>query len=164
MIFAYDLYKCVAEDFKFYIDNLNQSDLDEIDADMVSRGVNSIKSTQNSTELLMLFAYFYFINGRFPTTNEHTFVPRADLPSEVNGETLNIKKLYDKFRRTDSHGIVSSQFLAALNIFFSGDGEEISRNFVSEFYQNMTVSALSTDNSFKFDAFTDLLTSLSLMF
>ena len=55
-------------------------------------------------------------------------------------------------------------FLAALNIFFGGGDDEISRNFLSEFYQNMTVSALSIDNSFKFDAFTDLLTNLSVMF
>ena len=60
------LCKTVAENFKYYVDNLSQSDLDEIDADMVSSGLNSIKNVQNATELLMLFDYFYFINGRFP--------------------------------------------------------------------------------------------------
>ena len=78
-----DLYKSVAENFNFYIDNLSQSDLDEIDADMVSSGLNSIKNIHNSAELLMLFDYFYFINGRFSTMNEHTFVPRADLFLEI---------------------------------------------------------------------------------
>ena len=38
-----DLYKSVADNFKFYIDNLSEVDLEEIDADIVSSGLNSIK-------------------------------------------------------------------------------------------------------------------------
>ena len=56
----------------------------------------------------------------------------------LNSEELNIKKLYEKFRTTNSHALVSSQFLAALNIF------------------------LSTDGAFTFDVFTDLSTSINL--
>ena len=109
----------------------------------------------------MLFDFFYFVNGRFPTTGVHTFIPRADLPMEVNDEELNIKKWYEKFRTTNSHALISSQFLAALNIFFGGD-PELSRRFLTEFYQNMTVSTLSTDGAFTFDAFTDLSTPINL--
>ena len=89
------------------------------------------------------------------------FIPCADLPMEVNSEELNIKKLYEKFRTTNSHALVSSQFLAALNIFFGGD-PELSRRFLTEFYQNMTVSTLSTDGAITFDVFTDLSTSINL--
>ena len=131
---------------------------------MVSSGLNPPKNVQNASELLMLFDYFYFINGRFPTTNEHTFIPRAKLLLEVNGEELNIKKLYEKCRGSDSHGIVCSQFLAVLLVFFNGGSEEITRNFLSELYQNMTVGALSTEYSFRFDAFTDLVITLGFMF
>ena len=158
------LCKIVAENFKYYVDNLSQSDLDEIDADMVSSGLNSIKNVQNATELLMLFDYFYFINGRFPTTNEHTFVPKAKLSLEVNGEELNIKRLYERFRGSDSHGMVCSQFLAALFVSFNGGSEQEARNFLSEFYQNMTVGSLSTDHSFQFDAFTEFLATFNILF
>ena len=79
---------------------------------------------------------------------------------EVNGEELNIKKLFEKFRTTNSHALVNSQFLAALNIFLGGD-PELSRRFLTEFYQNMAVSALLTDGAFTFDAFTDLITSIN---
>ena len=103
-----DLLKSVAENFKYYFDNLNEDDLNEIEADMVSSALNSPRNVQSATELLMLFDYFYFINGRFPVTNEHTFVPRAKIPSEVNRQELNLKKLYGKFRGSDSHGIVCS--------------------------------------------------------
>ena len=131
---------------------------------MISSGLNSIKNVQNASELLMLFDYFYFINSRFPTTNEHTFVPRAKLPLEVNGEELKIKRLYERFRGSDSHGLVCSQFLAALFLFFNGGDDQKARNFLSEFYQNMTVGTLSTYHSFQFDAFTKRLTILSLLF
>ena len=69
--------------------------------------------------------------------------------------------MYEKFRTTNSHALVSSQFLAALNIVFGGD-PELRRRFLTEFYQNMTVSSLSTEYAFTFDAFTDLTTSINL--
>ena len=109
----------------------------------------------------MIFGFFYFVNGRFPTTGVRTFIPRADLLMEVNDEKLNIKKLYEKFRTTKSHALVSSQILAVLNIFVGGDPKS-SRRFLTEFYQNMTSSTLSTDGAFTFDVFTDLSTSINL--
>ena len=136
----HDLYIAIAENFKFYISTLTQGEFDEIDSDIISSGLNS-RNVETATELLMLFDFFYFVNGRFPTTGIHTFIPRADLPMEVNGEELNIKKLYEKFRTTNSHALVSSQFLAALNIFFGGD-PELSRRFLTEFYQNETAKSL----------------------
>ena len=157
----HDLYTAIAEYFKLYLSTLAQSEFDEIDSDIISSGLNLLQNVETATELLMLFDFFYFVNGRFPTAGVHTFIPRADLPMEVNGEELNIKKLYEKFRTTNSHALVSSQFLATLNIFFSSD-PELSRRFLTEFYQNMIVSTLSTDGAFTFDAFTDLSTSINL--
>ena len=157
----HDLYTAIAENFKLYLSTLTQSEFDEIDSDIISSGLNSIQNVETATELLMLFHIFYFVNGRFPTTGVHTFIPRADLSMEVNGEELNIKKLYEKFRTTNSHALVSSQFLAVLNIFFGSD-PELSRRFLTEFYQNMTVSTLSSDGAFTFDTFTDLSTSINL--
>ena len=158
----HDMYTTIAENFKYYLSTLTQSEFDDIDSEIISSGLNSLQNVETATELLMLFDFFYFVNGRFSTTGVHTFIPRADLPMEVNGEELNIKKLYEKFRTTNSHALVSSQFLAALNIFFGGD-PKLSRRFLTEFYQNMTVSTLSTDFAFTFNAFTDLTTSINLL-
>ena len=152
----------IAQNFQLYINSLEQSELEEIDVDFVSSGLNSIQNVDSATELLMLFDFFYFVNGRFPTTTAHTFIPRADLPMEVDGEEINIKKIYEKFRGTNSHSLVSAQFLGALNIFFGGD-PEITRKFLTEFYQNMTVSNLSTVGSFYFDALTDISVEINLM-
>ena len=113
-------------------------------------------------ELLMLFDFFYFINGRFPTATAHTFIPRPDLPLEVNGEEGNIKKLYEEFRGTNSHALVSSQFLSALNIFFGGQ-TEVTPNFLMETYQNLTVSTLSMYDSFSFNALTDISAEINIL-
>ena len=157
----HDLYTTIAENFKLYLSTLTQSEFDKINSDIISSGLNSLQNVETATELLMLFDFFCFVNGRFPTTGVHTFIPCADLPMEVNSEELNIKKLYEKFRTTNSHALVSSQFLAVLNIFFGSD-PELSRRFLTEFYQNMTVSTLSTDGALTFDAFADLSTSINL--
>ena len=128
------MYTTIAENFQYYLSTLTQLEFDEIDSDIISSGLNSLQNMETATELFMLFDFFYFVDGRFPTTGFHTFIPRADLPMEVSSEELNIKKLYEKFRKTNSHALVSSQFLAALNIFFGGD-PELSRRFLTEFYK-----------------------------
>ena len=157
----HDLYTTIAENFKLYLSTLTQSEFDEIDSDIINCGLNSLQNVEAATELLMFFDFIDFVHGRFPTTGVHTFIPCADLPMEVNGEELTIKKLYEKFRTTNSHALVSSQFLAALNTFFGGD-PELSRSFLTEFYQNMTVSTFSTAGAFTFNAFTELSTSINL--
>ena len=60
--------------------------------------------------------------------------------------------------------MVCSQFLVALFIFFNGGSEQEARNFLSEFYQNMTVGSLSTDHSFQFDAFAEFLATFNILF
>ena len=161
-IHHHDFYTAISENFQYYLGTLTQLYFEEIDSDIVSSGLNSFRNVESATEHFNISNFFYFVNGRFPTATAYLFITRADLSMEVNGEELNIKKLYQKFRTTNSHALVSSQFLAALNIFFGGNPELI-RKFLTEFYQNMTVSMLSTDNAVTFDAFTDLSTSINLL-
>ena len=149
-----EIYTSRAQNFQFYINSLEQSELEEIDTDFVSSGLNSIQNIDSATELMMLFEFFYFLNGRFPTTTAHMFIPSTDLPMEVNGEEINMKKLYEKFRGTNPHDFVAAQFLGALNIFFGGNPEN--------FFQNMTVSNLSTNNSFYFEALTDISAEINI--
>ena len=118
-----EIYSAIAENFQLYIDSLDQSEIEEIDADFVSSGFASIQNVDSARELIMLFNFFYFVNGIFPTSTAHTFIPRAGLPLEVNSEEISIKKLYKKFRGSNFHALVSLQFLGALSIFFGGDSE-----------------------------------------
>ena len=62
---------------------------------------------------------FYCYNGRLPLTNGLLSVPDGKIPP--GSEKISIKTLYEMFKDTKSHGLVSLQFLSALNIFFGGD-------------------------------------------
>lgn len=56
-------------------------------------------------------------------------------------------------------GLVCMQFLCALNIFLVDD-QEISKNKMSDFYQNLSIKALNKNNSevlLSFDKMTKLL-------
>ena len=68
------MYATIAENFKYYLSTLTQSEFDEIDSDITSSGLNSLQNVETATELLMLFDFFHFVNGRFPTTGVHMFI------------------------------------------------------------------------------------------
>ena len=104
----HDMYTTIAENFQYYLSTLTKSEFDKIDSDIISSGLNSLQNMEAVTELLILFDFFYFVNGRFPTTGIHTFILGTHLPMEVKGEELNIKKLDEKFRTTNSNALVNS--------------------------------------------------------
>ena len=85
--------------------------------------MNNILEIDNSIELLSTFHLFYHNNGRLPLTNDPIIVPDGDVPD--GEEKLNFKNLYEMFRYTKSHGLVSIQFLGVLSIFFGVDSVQI---------------------------------------
>ena len=62
---------------------------------------------------------FYNFNGRLPLTNGLLLVPDGETPEK--SKKISMKTLYELFKDTTSHGLVSLQFLSALNLFFGGD-------------------------------------------
>ena len=54
--------KCILQSLKI---------LELEDSDIIRSGLNSLKNVETTTELFMLFDFFYFVNGRFPTTTAH---------------------------------------------------------------------------------------------
>ena len=60
-------------------------------------------------------------------------VPDAETPPGM--EQIPLKRFYDLFEDTKSHGLVFLQFLSALNLFFGGSIEN-SKNTISEINQN----------------------------
>ena len=65
---------------------------------------------------------------------------------------------YEKFNSTSVHGLVSTQFLAAFNIFIGGN-KTISKNAISEFLHNLSMQAFSRDDDIidiKFSAIEEL--------
>ena len=67
-------------------------------------GVKKISEVTDSEEMLKIFQDFYSLTGRLPLSNSLLVVPDGDAPPD---EKLNMKQLYDLFKNTDSHRIVS---------------------------------------------------------
>ena len=93
--------------------------------DSVSREIyfhKPLKSIENPKELLNFFSQFFFKMGRFPGCENLAIVPMGVMPSFVKtNEVISPFNRYEKFDSTSTHGLVSTQFLAAFNIFIGGD-------------------------------------------
>ena len=70
-------------------------------------GIKRISEVVDSQELLKIFQDFYSLTGRLPLSNSLLVAPDGDVPPE---EKLNMRHLYDLFKNSNSHGIVSLPF------------------------------------------------------
>ena len=68
---------------------------------------------------------------------------------------INLKQLYEIFKDTKSHGLVSLQFLCALDIFFGGNLA------LTELYYNLWYEALGRNIGLRFEHISDLITDVS---
>ena len=64
------------------------------------------------------------------------------------------------FRDTNSHGLISVQFICALGVFFGVNIEIIKIN-ISELYQNLSYETLSGAKDFEYNSISDIVTELS---
>ena len=138
----------VADIFLEYIHSLDSDEIQQLDDDIQSNGwgfINNILEINNSVELLSTFQLLYHNNGRLPITNSLIIVPDGDVPE--GEEKINFKNLYEMFRYTKSHGLVSIQFLGALSIFFGVDSTQI-KNSITELYKNLSYTTLSGADNF----------------
>ena len=101
---------------------------------------------------------FYHFNGRLHLTNGLLIVP--DDETSEGTEKICLKDLYEMFQGTKSLGLVSLQFLCALDIFIGGD-IILSKNALTELYYNLSYETLSCGWNFKFEAISDLVADVS---
>ena len=155
----------LAEQFKIHVNSLAPDEIDELERDFRTNG-NSlllIRDTEIATEYFNSFSMFYYLNGRFPFTGGHLFVPDGDAPPGIIGNKLNLKELFAKLFMTGSKSLVSSPFIATILLLFAGK-EKLAKDFLTELYYNLLVEILSKDNNevLKFDALTDLCTEVGV--
>ena len=75
-------------------------------------------------------------------------------------EKINLKQLYEIFKDKNSHGLVSLQFLCALEIFFRVD-KSIAKSAITELYKNFSNETLSGARDLNFQAVSDLISEVS---
>ena len=78
--------------------------------------VEKISEVKDSMRMLNLFQDFYTATGRLLTFNGLLVVSDGDAQPGEN--KVNMKQLYDLFKNTGSHGLVSLPFLGLLLHFF----------------------------------------------
>ena len=103
---------------------------------------------------------FYSITDRLPISNSLLVVPDGDAPLE---EKLNMRHLYDLFKNTNSHGIVSLPFLGLIQFYLEENDHKLIKNAISELYYNLSYMTLSGARDFRFDAISDLAVRLSFL-
>ena len=81
-------------------------------------------------------------------------VPDGETP--FDSEKISLKSLYEIFKDTKSHGIVSVQLLLALNLFFFGGDASLSKDTMTELYKNLSFETLCGNQNTEFEKVSDL--------
>ena len=79
-------------------------------------GDKKITNVNNAEDFINIFQMFYQVTGRLPLCNGLLVTPDSDPPP--GEDRVNMKSLYDMFRHTNSHGLVSLPFLGILQYYF----------------------------------------------
>ena len=132
----------------------------KLDADIrINRwGIKSLLEVENAYELLTVFEMFYRLDRRFPLTNGLLIVPDGEVPEGDNKRILN--QLYEMFKDTNSHGLVSPQFLCALGIFFGAD-KSTSKTAITDLYKNLSYDTLSSARDLDLQGDSDVISEVS---
>ena len=105
-----------------------------------------IKEQENSTEVFKNFNRFFFKTGRLSGSDNLAIIPSGIIPAFVKTkDVISPSDLYETFKDSNAYGLVSTQFLAALNIYFNGD-KLFSKNVMTEFLHNLSLQALNRDD------------------
>ena len=72
-----------------------------------------------------------------------------------------MKTLYELLKNTKSHGLVSLQFLLALNLFFGGD-IQTSKDVITELYKKLSFKTLSGEQQIESEKRSNLSATLTL--
>ena len=78
-------------------------------------GDKKITNVNNAEDFINIFQMFYQVTGRLALCNGLLVTPDSDPPR--GEDRVNMKSLYDMFRHTNSHGLVSLPFLGILQYY-----------------------------------------------
>ena len=138
------LFYKIAETFIQCVNTLAPDKIEQLDADLKATGwgVKLIVEIEDCIEILKLFQLFCYFNRRLPLTNG--LLPIPDGETRDGSKKISLKNLYEMFKDTDTHELVSVQFLSALNLFFGGD-IQLSKDRITELYKSLSLKTLSRD-------------------
>ena len=153
----------IAELFYEYIQSIDLYEQQDIEEDLKISGwgaVENIRTIKDWMRLLNIFQDFYTATGRLSTFNELLIVPDSDAADP--SQKINLKHLYDLFKNTNSHGVVSVPFLGLLFHYFHDQHKlELVKQATTELYKNWSYTTLSGAKPLDFQAISNLIGELS---
>ena len=99
------------------------------------------------------------MTGRLPLSNGLLVIPDGDPP--LREDRVNMKRLYEMFKHTNSHGLVSLPFLGLIQYYLQKKRFSLIKTALTEFYLNLSYITLGGARDFSFDAESDLTAKLS---
>ena len=151
-----------AELFADLIRSLSSYELQDMDDNIRANGwgIKKISEVRDAQEFMKIFQDFYTLTGRLLLSNGLLVAQDGDAPP---GEKLNKKHLYDLFKNTKSHGIVSLPFHGLIQYYLEENDHSLIKSATTELYYNLSYMTLSGARDFKFDAVSDLTARLSIL-
>ena len=110
------LYIDISELFGEFVRSMSSYEIQNMNDDIRANGwgIKNITDVSDSEELMNIFQNFYSLTGRLPLSNGLLIVPDGDAPP--GEDKINLKQLYNLFKHTKSHGLVSLPFWVSSSI------------------------------------------------
>ena len=126
------LYLHISELFAEFIRSICPLNLKAMDNNIKANGwgIKKITDVNNAEDFMTIFQTFYQLTGRLPLSNGLLVIPDGDLPPGVN-----MKNLYQMFKHTNSHGLVSLPFLRLIQYYLEKHDFSLIKNALTELYQ-----------------------------
>ena len=98
-------------------------------------GIKRIIDVKDAEDFVNIFQTFYQLTDRLPLSNGLLVIPDGDPPP--GEKRVNMKSLYDMFKHTNSHGLVSLPFLGILQYYLEKNDFSMIQDALTELYWNL---------------------------
>ena len=98
-------------------------------------GIKRIIDVKDAEDFMNIFQTFYQLTDRLPLSNGLLVIPDGDPPP--GEKRVNMKSLYDMFKHTNSHGLVSLPFLGILQYYLERNDFSMIQDALTELYSKL---------------------------
>ena len=98
-------------------------------------GIKRIIDVKDAEDFVNIFQTFYQLTDRLPLSNGLLVIPDGDPPP--GEKRVNMKSLYDMFKHSNSHGLVSLPFLGILQYYLERNDFSMIQDALTELYSNL---------------------------
>ena len=136
------LYIDISVLFADFIRSMNSFEIHDMDNDIKANewAIKKITDVNDAEDFMTIFQTFYQITGRLPLSNGLLIIPDGDAPP--GEDRVNMKNLYELFRHTNSHGLVSLPFLGLIQYYLEKSDHSLIKSTLTELYSNLSYITL----------------------